>query len=109
MRSIWSAHYEIQRDARTLFHVREENPWVKVIDGFLGEIPIIGLLSNYVFHPAYRVTRGESDAAVMRSVKQPALFEGRFLVERVGQMTEDEERLALMGILMLLLLERDRG
>jgi hypothetical protein len=109
MRSIWSAHYDILRDGGVLFQLREENPWVKVIDGVLGEIPIVGLLSSYLFHPAYRVTRAEGGVPVMRSVKQPALFEGRFKVERLGEMTDEEERLALLGVLMLLLLERDRG
>jgi hypothetical protein len=109
MRSIWRAHYEIHRDGRPLFQIREENPWIKVIDGFLGELPIVGMFSGYLFHPAYRIARGEGGEAVARAVKRPAFWEGRYEVERVGTMKEDEERLVLLGVIMMLLLERSRG
>ena len=109
MKSIWRAHYEMHRDGRPVFLIREENPWVKVIDGFLGEIPIVGLFTGYLFHPAYRVTRVDGDVPVLRATKKPALFEGRYVVDRLGDLSEDEERLTLLGVIMLLLLERDRG
>ena len=109
MKSLWRAHYEIHRDGRPMFLVREENPWVKVIDGLIGEIPIVGLFTGYLLHPAYRVSRIDGDAPVLRATKKPALFEGRYVVERTGDLGEDEERLTLLGVIMLLLLERDRG
>jgi uncharacterized protein YxjI len=110
MRSLWRAHYEVHRDGRPLFVIREENPWVKVLDGLVGELPVIGLLSGYFLHPAYRVARNESDTTgVMRVTKQPALWEGLYRVEGTGAMSEDEERLALLAVVMMLLLERSRG
>lgn len=109
MRSFWKAHYEINRAGQPLFTVREENPWIKIIDGVLGEIPIIGMLSGYAFHPAYRVTRAGTDAAVLRLVKRPALFEGRYSIERLAVLAQDEELLAILGLLMLVLMERSRG
>ncbi|HJU90974.1 MAG TPA: hypothetical protein VJ672_16435 [Gemmatimonadaceae bacterium] len=109
MKSIWRAHYEIHRDGRAAFLVREENPWIKLIDGFIGEIPIVGLFTGYLLHPAYRVTRANGDVPVLRAVKKPALFEGRYVVDRIGDLSEDEERLTLLGVIMLLLLERERG
>ncbi len=55
MRSLWTAHYEIEREGRVVFSIREENPWTKVLDGFFGQIPVLGLLAAYLFHPAYLV------------------------------------------------------
>ncbi len=109
MRSIWRAHYDIQRGGQLAFAIREENPWIKLIDGFVGEIPIVGMFSGYMFHPAYRISRGEGGEPVVRVVKKPALWEGRYEVERLGALSEDEERLVLLGTIMMLLLERTRG
>jgi hypothetical protein len=88
--------------------IKEENAWIKVIDGLIGEIPILGMFSGYVFHPAYLVTRRDG-AVVMRIQKQPAFFEGRFTVEQKAPLSADEERSLLLGVVMMLLLERDRG
>ena len=110
MRSLWRAHYEVHRDGRPLFVIREENPWVKVLDGVIGELPIIGMLSGYFLHPAYRVARTATDTiGVMRVSKQPAMWEGLYRIEGTGAMSEDEERLALLAVVMMLLLERSRG
>jgi hypothetical protein len=109
MRSFWRAHYEVHRDGRPLFLIREEDPWVKVIDGFIGEIPIIGMFTGYILHPAYSVTRMDGGDKVLRAVKRPALFEGRYEIERTDTLADDEEELAVLAILMMLLLERARG
>ena len=109
MRSIWRAHYEIHRGGGPILNVREENPWVKVIDSVVGEIPVVGMLTGYVFNPAYRVTRASDGSPVMRIVKRPALFEGRYTIERLGELSENDETLTVLSALMMLLLERRRG
>lgn len=109
MRSIWRARYELQRNGLPSLAITEANPWVKVADGFLSELPVLGLLSGYLFHPAYRVTRAGSDELVMRVVKQPAFFEGRFAIEAGDVPAGDDEQLALLGVVMMTLLERRRG
>lgn len=48
-------------------------------------------------------------AVVMRIQKQPAFFEGHFTVEQKAPLSADEERSLLLGVVMMLLLERDRG
>ena len=45
----------------------------------------------------------------MRITKQPAFFEGKFLIEKVGTLTPREELNLFLSFLMLLLLERRRG
>ncbi|MEW5928482.1 MAG: hypothetical protein AB1941_13520 [Gemmatimonadota bacterium] len=109
MRSLWKAHYEVHRGGGPVLTIREANPWVKVVDGLLGEIPVIGLFTGYFFHPAYVVSRAADDAPVLRAVKQPALFEGRYIIEREGELSPDDETLAVLSVLMMLLLERQRG
>jgi uncharacterized protein YxjI len=108
MRSLWKAHYELKRDGATLMEINEENGWVKVADSLLNEIPIIGLLSGYVFHPCYLVTRPGS-VPVLRFKKQPAFFEGKFKVEKLGALDTADEALAVLGLLMMILLERRSG
>jgi hypothetical protein len=108
MRSLWKAHYEVSRDGAPVFALREENPWVKVMDGLFGEIPLLGVLSGYLFHPAYLVTRPDG-TVVLRARKQAALFEGRYEITRLAELSEEDEELALLAVLMLLLLERERG
>ena len=108
MRSLWRAHYEVSRGGMVVFNIQEENPWVKLVDGLIGEIPIIGMFTGYLLHPAYVVT-GPSSNRAMRVVKRPAFLEGLYKVDPLGALNEDDERLALLAVLMMLLLERSRG
>jgi hypothetical protein len=109
MRSIWRAHYEVHRGGAPLFAIAEENPWVKLADGLVGEIPIVGLFTGYLLHPAYRVTRAAGQALALRAVKQPALFESHYRLERGEDLAPGDDTLALLAVLMMLLLERSRG
>jgi len=108
MRSLWRAQYEVSRGGMVVFTIQEENPWVKLVDGLIGEIPIIGMFTGYLLHPAYAVT-GLSGARALRVVKRPAFLEGLYKVDPLGALDEDDERLALLALLMMLLLERSRG
>jgi hypothetical protein len=109
MRSLWRAHYSIFQAERQVFTIREESVWVRVLDGIFGDIPILGLLAGYLFHPAYLVSRGEGQQTLLRAVKRPAFFEGRFQIEAITALENAETQLAVLGILMMLLLERARG
>jgi hypothetical protein len=110
MRSLWRAHYELERGGAVMLTIREENPWVKVLDGLLSDIPLVGILSGYFLHPTYRVTRTADEPPVLRVIKQPALFERRYTIERPGGvLTEGDETLAVLAVLMMLLQERGRG
>lgn len=109
-RSLWKAHYEVFNpgDERPDFSIHEGNAWTKVLDGFFGEIPIIGMFSGYFFHPSYIASRADGSPA-MRLTKQPAFWEGRFLIEKTANLTAREELNLLLSFLMLILLERRRG
>lgn len=109
-RSIWKAHYEVFNpgDDRPDFSIHEENAWAKVADSFLGEIPILGLLTGFFFHPRYLASRSDGTEA-MRLTKQAAFFEGRFQIEKLSELTPREELNLFLSFMMLVLLERRRG
>ena len=107
LRSLWRAHYEIQA-AENLQTVGEENPWVKVLDGFFSELPVIGWFAGYWFHPAYLV-KDRGGRLVARVQKTPALTEGRYRIELHSPMDGDARDAMVQGLFMMLLLERSRG
>ncbi|WP_313918700.1 hypothetical protein [Tahibacter sp.] len=108
--SIFKAHYEIFDAQQAMTHtIREENAWIKVADAIFEGIPVIGLLSGYLFHPAYLVT-DKTGRLVARLVKQPSLIGRRFTLEsKHAFTTEEEEERVLLSLSMLLMLERSRG
>jgi hypothetical protein len=79
-----------------------------VLDGFFGQIPVLGLLAAYLFHPAYRVAP-EGGAAVLRLQKQPALMEGRYRIQALAGAQDAHTELAVLGLIVMVLLERQRG
>lgn len=113
-RSLWRASYDVLDGERVAFHIQEENAWIRLADGLLGEIPIVGLFTGYFLHPVYLVSRnGSGDGmpdVVMRMTKKPSFLERSFHLERVadGLTPEEEERL-LLSLFMVTLLERRRG
>lgn len=111
MRSLWKASYDILDGETALFHIKEENAFVKIMDGLFGELPVIGVLSGYVFNPTYLVKYpGETGSTVMRFIKRPSFFESNFTIEKVGyDLSEKEEELILLSILTATLMERSRG
>jgi len=108
MKSIWRSRYDIMAGEATVMTIQEANPWSKVFDSLFGELPVIGMFTGYFFHPAFNVLRPNGEA-VMRLVKEPAFFEGKFKVDKLAAMSEAEEMLAMLGLLMMVLLERSRG
>jgi hypothetical protein len=108
MKSIWRARYDILNGGSRPLTIQEANPWAKVCDSLFCEIPILGLFSGYVFHPEYLVAR-EDGTSVMRLKKEPAFFQGKFSIEKLADMSQDEETRILLSLIMMVLLERQRG
>lgn len=107
-RSLWRANYEVLRGEEVVLTLREANPWAKVGDAIFSDIPVIGMFAGYVFHPKYVVQRPDG-TEVLHAAKQPALWEGRYTLEKRGELGLEEEGLAVLSLLMMLLLERRRG
>lgn len=111
MRSLWKASYNIMDGmGQRVYHIKEDNPWIKVADALLAEIPVVGIASAFLFHPSYTVYRAGVETSVMRLTKQAAFFESKFGVEMLDpSLGESDERLILLSTMMMILLERARG
>lgn len=108
-RSIWKAHYDIFHGDSHKMTIREENALIKVADSIMGQIPLLGLFSGYVFHPAYSVISNQDDSVLLRMKKRSSFFESKFSIEKVGNLDKRDENVALLSLLMMVLLERRRG
>jgi len=109
-RSIWKATYDIQEaSGRDLFRVQEEQPWLKVIDYFVEEIPFVGMLSGYLFSPTYGVQRLATGQTALRITKHRTLLSRTFTIDNLeGQLPEPEEVATVLGIMIMVLHERRR-
>ncbi len=108
-RSLWKAEYEIiDENGNPQYIIREENGWVKVFDSLLGEIPIIGMFTGYFFNPSYIVT-DNGNKPVVRLSKKPSFWGRNFGVEKIGEMDSNDDDRVMLGLMMMILLERRRG
>ena len=108
-RSIWKAHYDVfDAGGAHTFAIREESVVTRMLDGMFGDVPVLGLLSNYVFNPTYAVTRvgGEPVGAF---TKVPSLTGSKFELELSGEVSPTNETDIVLSLMMMVLLERDRG
>jgi hypothetical protein len=103
-RSLWKATYNVlDAGGAEVGLIHEENPWIKVLDAMVSDIPFVGMFIN----PAYLVDlRGQT---VLYLKKQPATFEGKFVVEKRGDFSAADENLLMPAVIMMLMLERLRG
>jgi hypothetical protein len=109
MRSIWRAHYVISDETGApQFEITEENPWIKVLDGFCEAIPIVNIVTGYLLNPSYVVKRIEGEE-VFSVRKQPAFFEGVYQLNQLAQTDEAAMARTLTAVIMMVLLERYRG
>jgi len=108
MRSLWKARYIVHVGQRPVFEVNELSALVRFLDGLIGNIPIINLFTGYVLNPTYSVSR-IGGGEVLRMVKRPSLLETHFGISQSGPISPDEQVCALLGLMMIILMERARG
>ncbi|MBD2355936.1 hypothetical protein H6G41_15125 [Tolypothrix sp. FACHB-123] len=108
LRSLWRARYDIFDGDTSNLTIQEKNPWIKVADALFAEIPVVGLFTGYVFNPVYLVSRADG-TVVMRLEKIPSFLSRRFTIKQVDQLSDREQEQVLLSLMMMLLLERNRG
>jgi uncharacterized protein YxjI len=108
LKSLWRARYDVFNGESVTFTIQEKNPWVKIVDALFQEIPVIGMLSGFVFNPAYLVLRDDA-SVVMRLEKIPSFFSRQFTIKALDTLNEQEEKQVLLSLMMMLLLEKNRG
>ena len=108
-KSLWKSSYDIyDENQKQDFSVNEENPLIKVFDGLFDDIPILGMFTGYFFNPTYLVTRPDG-TAIARLSKEKSFFGRRFSVDKLAEFETGEENRLLLGLMMMILLERQRG
>lgn len=107
--SLWKAKYELFDEAgQQDLLIEEENPWVKLWDGIFKEIPIVNMFTGYFFNPKYTVKRPDG-TLVGRFSKEKSFFGRRFQYDKLAEYEKGEELRVLLGLMMMVLLERRRG
>lgn len=109
MRSIWKATYFVM-DAfdNQKYKVQEENAWVKIIDGFFTEIPILGIFTGYFFNPTY-IVHDNNGKEIYRLKKMPSFFCRKFQLDQINDISDEDETLVVLSLMMMVLLERAKG
>lgn len=113
VRTLWAASYELlgpQGEAR--FTIRDDHPWMSIVEGLIGAVPIVGDLVaagfDYFVNPTYTVTDAGGQPAY-RVHKKRSFLARRFTVEELRPGQPQDEELVLLGLVQLVLRERERG
>lgn len=108
LHSLWRSTFRLMdREDNHDHTIQEKNPWTKFMDGVFGEIPLIGVLSGYVFNPAYLLSN-EEGKVLFELRKEPSFFGRKFTVDKLTDDTVDEERFVL-SLMLMVLIERSNG
>lgn len=109
MRSLWKSQYDIADEtSATKYQINEDNGWIKVLDGIIGEIPLVGMLTGYFLNPSYTV-KDNAGKEYFKLKKMPSLFGRKFQLDRIIDINDEDESLVVLSFLMMVLLERERG
>lgn len=108
-KSIWKSNYEINDQyGKEQYKIGEESAWVKVMDSILGGIPVLSIFTGYMFNPSYILTTFEG-AEIARLSKIPSFWGRKFQITKLSDIDNDDETRIMLGFMMMLLLERERG
>jgi uncharacterized protein YxjI len=102
-KSFWKATYEIfDKEGNHEYTIVEENPWAKVLDNLLG------VIGQYFFNPKYLV-QSVDGKNIMRLSKEKSVMGRRFRLDKLGETSAEESERILLSLMMMNLLERQRG
>ena len=108
-KSLWKAHYDvIDASGTQQFTIRERSVATRVFDNLLGEIPVLGLFTGYLFNPTYDVRRLDGEA-VAEFKKMPSAIGRKFMLRKVAALNPSDEPEIVLSLMMMVLLERGRG
>lgn len=109
MKSLWKTSYVLSNaEGRQVYTIREANPWIALLDGLVGEIPLVGMLTGYFFNPSYAVETPDG-REIYRLKKEPSLLERKFSLQKLVPADSGDDVLVLNAAMMLMLLERGDG
>jgi uncharacterized protein YxjI len=94
--------------SQAAYTVTETNPWVKVLDSLISEIPFIGAIAGYFLHPRYAI-QDSSGVERLEIRKRPSFFERKFDITALPGLDPIAEKPLVLAALMMILLESKRG
>lgn len=111
LRSLFKATYVIYDKSGTeLFTISETNPWISLTDSVLSMIPYAGFLTGYFLHPSYEIIDILTNKKVITLKKEASFFERQFRIDAVdNNLSSEMEIMSLLGILMMIQLQKNRG
>ncbi|MGJ8684741.1 MAG: hypothetical protein ACSHWW_08960 [Nonlabens sp.] len=108
-RSMWKAEYNIiDQNQELQYNVKEESAFTRFLDNLLGEIPILGFFTGYLFNPTYNVTNNQGQV-VVKLKKMPSFLGKEFELTKTADIDDDDKERVMLGLMMMILLERRRG
>ncbi|WP_034386093.1 hypothetical protein [Deinococcus sp. YIM 77859] len=113
LRTLWGASYELLDASGTpRLTIRDDHPWLSVVEGVMGALPLIGdfvaLGFDYLVNPTYTVTDVDGQPT-LRVRKRRSLFSRRFVVDELRPVRPEDAELIVLGLVQLVLRERERG
>jgi uncharacterized protein YxjI len=107
--SMWKAEYDIMDQLQQpQYKVKEESAMTRFLDNVLGEIPVFGFFTGYLFNPTYNITDNNGQT-VIKLKKTPSFLGKEFALIQTAAMDEDNKARVMLGLMMMILLERRRG
>lgn len=108
LKSFWTATFHIyDADDNHIFTIKERSGLTRMIDGAIGEIPVVGFFTGYVFNPKY-VLLDPNGNELMELSKEPSFFGRKFKLNNYKAQPEQYE-LFILSYMMLLISDRNRG
>ncbi|AZQ44725.1 LURP-one-related/scramblase family protein [Nonlabens ponticola] len=108
-RSLWKAEYAIiDQNNNHQYTCKEASAFSRIADSVVGEIPVLGFFTGYLFNPTYNVIDNNGDI-VARLKKEQSMLGRKFQVIKLTDLDPDDKERIMLGLMMLVLLERRRS
>lgn len=107
LKSFWTATFHIyDTNDNHLYTIKERSGFVRMMDGIVGEIPVISFFSGYIFNPKYVLTN-LNGTEFMEVSKEPSFFGRKFKLNQFQ--TSNNDSLLILSFMMMLISDRNRG
>ena len=107
LKSFWTATFHIyDANDNHIFTIKERSGFTRMMDGMVGEIPVVGFFSDYLFNPKYALSNLQG-TELMEVSKEPSFFGRKFKLNQYQQ-TEDDA-LFVLSFMLMLITDRNRG
>jgi len=107
LKSFWTATFHIyDANDQHLYTIKERSGFVRMMDGLIGELPVVSFFSGYIFNPKYVLTNAQGQE-LMEASKEQSFFGRRFKLHQYQ--TSEHDQLFVLSYMMLLISDRNRG